>query len=461
MVPPLDSTGDGARSDGATDIVILGGGYVAVWAYRSIVRHLRTRIRTGAVRITVIAASPDHAFHGWTGEVLSGLVRFAHTRTPLVDLMPLAHVVSGVVTDIDLDRQTVTAEWQGQSINRRYDQLLVGIGSQDAADGIVGLADHGFGVKGDRALHRTVAHLDEVVERAAATSDAEERTRLLSVVVAGGGFAGVEAAAAIADGLAARIDANPILRGTVRPTVTVVHAGDHLLAEIRPRFERIADYATRELTSVGIAVKLERRLTAVTPTGAALDDGRHLPAATVVSTVGQRPVALRGTESLERDGSGRITTDGHLRTSRSGVWAGGDVAAVPHIIHTTPCPPNALWAIKHGVRVGDNIGRTVSGRGLRRFRYLGLGQAASLGVGRGAAELYGVQLTGWVAWMARWGFFHFFMPSRRTAMRTIRDWLAIPLRGRQRLSSDRPHHHDAPRTAASTAARPTPVGADA
>lgn len=414
------------RADGVADVVVLGGGYAAVWGYRAMVRRLRRHLRTGRVRITVVSASTSHAFHGWTGEVLAGLVRHEQTRTPLDELVPRARLVHGRAVAVDTVARTVAVDTAHGRRDVPWDHLLVGVGSVDATT-IPGLARHGLSVKGEWALMGTCDHLDDAVRRALAATDPEERRRLLTVVVAGGGFAGVEMAAAIAERLQARRDQ---VAPDDRPRVVLVHSGDALLPEIRPRFGRLADYAMEQLEAVGVEVRRHTRLTRVTAQGAELDDDSTIPAATVLSTVGQAMVPLAGTESLDRDDRGRLTTDAWLRTSQPGVWAGGDTAAVPHVVRGTPCPPNALWAIKHGVRVGDNIARSIRGRRLRKFRFLGLGQAASLGVGRGAVELYGVTLTGWMGWIARWGFFHWFMPSRRRALATIRDWLALGRTGR-------------------------------
>ena len=118
--------------------------------------------------------------------------------------------------------------------------------------------------------------------------------------------------------------------------------------------------------------------------GVLLDDGTRSRRGTVVSAVGQVVVTLPGL-AVERAADGRLVTDRFLRTTVDGVWAGGDAAAVPHPNGSGPCPPNALWAIKGGTRAGRNIARTVRGRPPRPFRFPGLGQAASLGVGaRGA-----------------------------------------------------------------------------
>ncbi len=412
-----------------TEIVILGGGYTAVWGYRSIVRRLRHELATGTVRITVISASRHHAFHGWTGEVLNGLVRYDRTRTPLAKLMKRAHIINGWVEGIDLDARAVRYAAADGAATVRFDHLLVGVGSHDASDRIPGLAEHGWSVKTDDGLLDTRDHLASVLERATSTTDPGERRRLLSFVVAGGGFAGAEMAAAIAEYLQRQVRHHPVLE-TCPAQVTLIHGGPALLPEMRPRFDRFADYATRQLADHGVAVRLGVRLERVTAAGATLDNGAVVPAATVLSTIGQTQVPLAGTERLTRDATGRIVGDTYLRTSHPNVWAGGDAAAVPHVLSGEACPPNALWAIKHGVRVGDNIARTITGRRLRRFRFLGLGQAASFGVGKGAGELYGIQLTGWLGWLVRWGFFHWFMPSRGAAIATISEWLAIPLRGR-------------------------------
>jgi NADH dehydrogenase len=109
-----------------------------------------------------------------------------------------------------------------------------------------------------------------------------------------------------------------------------------------------------------------------------------------------------------------------------------------------PCPANALWAVKHGERVGDNIARAIQGQSLRPFTYPGLGQAASLGIGKGAVELYGIQFTGWLGWILRLFFFLGFMPSRIQMLRVALDWLILPLFGRHFVALRPPGKADQP-----------------
>lgn len=402
-----------------TRILVLGGGYVGVWAARRALRAIR---RGADATVTLVSATTTHAFHGWTAEVLTGHVRGDRARVPLAGLLPGANLVHGTVASVDLDAKTVAVMADDGVRTLSYDQVVLGVGSRDAHDRVPGLFEHGWSLKDDGGLAALDAHLASAVERAA--EDAHARERLLTVVVAGGGFAGVEASAAIAQRLRRSIGAEPALHGA-EPRVILLASGAQTLPGLRPRFRRVADYATAQAARAGVEVRTGERLAEVADAGARLSSGEVVPSATVISTIGQAPVILPGTEGLERAADGRLAADRFLRLA-PGVWGGGDAVAVPQRSGDGACPTNALWAIFHGRRIGANLVRALRGRAPKPFRFPGLGQGASLGVGRGAAELYGIQLTGWPAWIARWAFFHWFMPSRRVALVTAMEWLRRP-----------------------------------
>jgi NADH dehydrogenase len=228
------------------------------------------------------------------------------------------------------------------------------------------------------------------------------------LVVVGGGFAGVELAAALA--------ARPT---TVRGRrVHLVHSGAAVLPQLRDQQPSLARRAERELERLGVVVHCGVRVVAVGRHHVALSDGRRLPTSLVLSTTGQRAVQLPGLEELPTDDNGRLLTTPDLAVA-PGIWAAGDAARVNHPRTRTPVPANALWAIKAGDHLGRNLARSVVGRRSTPFRYLGLGQAASFGVGHGVAELYGMPLTGWVAWVTRLAFFIRFMPSHANAVETL------------------------------------------
>lgn len=136
---------------------------------------------------------------------------------------------------------------------------------------------------------------------------------------------------------------------------------------------------------------------------------------------------------MERDRLNRLRTNQFLQVSgHPNIWGGGDACAVPFRNTGESCVPNALWAMKQGEYAGRNIARAIRGKSLIGFDYRGLGQCASLGIGKGIGELHGLVFTGWLAWMMRWFFFNYFMPSREVMLREISDWIYLLFTGRRR-----------------------------
>ena len=386
-------------------IVLLGGGYVTLHAYAGLMRRSGRAVRRGEVQIVVISTDDAHSFHGFTGEVLAGLLPYERTRTPLVEAMPHAHVVLGRATSVDAERRVVRYELldEDSDLPREcaldYDELVVGTGGREPATAVPGLAEHGFTLRapGD------IAVLTERVREAAERRGLRRHT----VLVAGGGMAGVEMAAAVAD------------LGGARVRVELVHSGDAILPELRDDQPRLARRAEQELQRLGVRVRLGVRLVRVSEQRAYLSDGTSLPASTVIATIGQRPVQVPGLD-VHRDPRGRLVTRPDLSVV-DGVWAAGDAACVVHPTSGVPVPANALWAIKGGGHVGRNLARRLRRRPTRPFGYRGLGQAASFGFGRSISELYGIPFTGWLAWVLRLTFFLRFMPSRRRAAQVVAD----------------------------------------
>lgn len=405
-----------------TEVVVLGAGYSGLWTARRLARRLGRDLASGRVRLTLVSEMDHHAFHGWTAEVITGDVRPEHARVPITRLLPPESVkVWGSVTSVDLAARTVAVDAGGRARTLAYDHLVIAVGSKDARDRIEGLRAHGWSVKDDGHLGRLNAHLGDVAD-AAIAADGPGRRRLLTAVVAGGGLAGTEMAAALLARLRDEVAARPELAGAGSdglPHVVLVHSHDRLVADMPAR---VGDYAAAQVAAAGIEVRYEHRLARVSADGAVLDDGTLLSSATVLSALGQDVVRLPGTESLPQDARGRLVTDAFLRTAVPNVWAGGDAAAVPHPDGSGPCRSDALWAISHGKHLGDNVARVVSGRAPVPFTFTGLGRAASLGVGRGAGELYGRPLIGWPSWLMRWVLFHWFMPSRRVALASAAAW---------------------------------------
>ncbi|HEY8206546.1 MAG TPA: FAD-dependent oxidoreductase [Myxococcaceae bacterium] len=419
----------------ATRVVILGGGYVTIHGYKSLEKKLGKQMRDGSVEVTVVCPRSYHVFHGWTGEFFGGIVDLPNKHSDLRTVMPLARHVCGEAVAVDLQRRTVKVRVVGDGVEEElpYHHLLIGTGSYDAMERVPGLEEHGMPLKGIGEVLAVRNRLLTNLAAADSVTDPKLQQRYLTIVIAGGGFAGVEMCAAMAELIHALKDRYPVLRKR-RPRVVLVHSGEGLLPQWRPRYDKLADYATEQLNEWGVDIRLSTRLEAVTEEGARLSDGELIPSALVLSTVGMKLEVMPGTEQLPRAPDGRLMADEFNRVKgEANVWVGGDAAHLIHPRTRVACPPNALWAIKHGDWVGHNIGATILGRSMKPFTYPGLGQVASLGIGKGASELYGMQLTGWLAWISRFSFFMWFMPDAMNSVRVVIDWLMLPLAGRRTI----------------------------
>lgn len=151
-------------------IVLLGGGYVSVWAYRSLVGRLASQIRRGEVKITVVCPHRYHFFHGWTAESLTAIVQNQNRLSPLADILPKAHLILGSAEEIDSVAQRVyvrtqTDDWQVIP----YDHLLLGIGSVDS-EAIAGIQTYGYQIKSQEGFQRTRQTIQRLIRQAASVA---------------------------------------------------------------------------------------------------------------------------------------------------------------------------------------------------------------------------------------------------------------------------------------------------
>jgi NADH dehydrogenase len=375
-------------------IVILGGGYAAIWCYRAIRRRLGN-----AADITIVAPFDEHVFHGFTGEVLDGELPPELQRSPLSECAPRARRIRGWATAVDPRRRLVTVEWNGSRHQVAYDQLVVATGARERTAGVPGLAEHGWPLRFPGMVQALLDHLAAVD---AAPADAESAQRRRTIVVVGGGFAGTEVAAALGRRYG---DSRRVVLVTASPTVVPTWSQ-------KPWLQK---RVLRNLAAAGVALLPSSRVTEVDEKGVRLANGVVIEAATVVSTLGNSVPALPGLEGYQGAG-GLLKVDGFLRVT-DGVWSAGDSAAVRS--RSGVAPKDAIWAIRAGTTVGRNVARAARGRSPHRFTFRGLGTVAAFAPGQAVAKLYGVPLSGTVAWAIRAGFFLWYVPSRRTALRII------------------------------------------
>jgi NADH dehydrogenase len=253
----------------------------------------------------------------------------------------------------------------------------------------------------------------------AAEADSQTASKMLRFVVAGCGFTGVEIASNLAEMIDVLKKNYPALRN-VQSSIYLINSRHELLPGLQKNLNRLRHYAERTLQRYGVEILYQKKIVRVSAQGGYLCDGSCIESRMVITTIGQSRLIMEGTQEMERDSENRILINSFLQVNnQSCIWGAGDAVHVTHSKTMQACPPNALWAIKQGEHAGKNIARAILSQSLKPFTYKGLGQCASLGIGKGIGELYGIQFTGWLAWIMRWFFFQHFMPLKKRCGRRL------------------------------------------
>ncbi|MBI3951059.1 MAG: FAD-dependent oxidoreductase, partial [Acidobacteria bacterium] len=309
----------------------LGGGfagvYTAMYLERALHRNQRERIK-----IALVTRENYIVFQPLLPEVISGTIEILHVISPIRRLARRAHLHTREIEEIDLRNRTVRLApgFRPKPLVLHYDPLVIGLGTLLDASKVPGMQEHAIPFKylGDALRLRN--HLVHVLEEADIEGDPEERKRLLTFVVAGGGFSGVECIAELNDFIRQAVGAFQ----TIRPSelrVVLLQSGDRILPEM---VEGLAGFAHRILERRGIEIRLNMRLKAVTANEAIVQDktthqGESIPTRTTVATVPAGPHPLLAELPCELEG-GRIKVTPFLEIPGwTGVWALGDCAAVP------------------------------------------------------------------------------------------------------------------------------------
>ena len=160
----------------------------------------------------------------------------------------------------------------------------------------------------------------------------------------------------------------------------------------------------------------------ITAAGVRLKSGELIEAATVVSTVGTSPNPLIQKLGLPLQ-RGRLVTNPDMSvTGASNVWALGDCAMIPNAVDQRPSPPTAQFAMRQAKQLAANLVRTFRGQPTRPFSFKNLGMLASLGNRSAVAEILGVRISGFLAWILWRGIYLSKLPSLSRKLEVVVDW---------------------------------------
>src|SRR5947209_9578467 len=402
-------------------VLILGGGFGGVTTAQRLQHHFK---REPSVEITLVNRDNYFVFMPMLASAASGSIETLHILNPIRRMLPGIHFRAEEVTGIDLRRRvvTTTSPITGREVLLPFDHLVLGLGNTINLAAMPGVAQHGKTMKslGD-ALHLR-NHVIAMLEAADVETDLKIRQQLLTFVVAGAGYSGVETVGELNDLVHAISKNYPSLtRESIK--VILLHSRDRILPEIGPG---LADFALKKLRQRGVDVRLQTRIAAATPYEAILSTGERIPTRTLVVTVGAtvNPVLASLPLPHEKD---RIPTDVYLRVPNfPGIWALGDNAAVPNAAAQNEfSPPTAQYALRQGRCLADNLAALLKERPqqMKAFTFPGLGQLCLVGHRAGVAELFGgIKLSGFIAWAMWRNVYLMKLPGLDRKIRVALDW---------------------------------------
>jgi len=367
-------------------VVIVGAGFGGLWAARTLCRL--------PVDVLVLDRNNYHTFFPLLYQVAAAEVEPEAIVYPLRSIFRgLKNVCFGLaeVQQVDLPTRAV----QTSEHSYAYDYLILATGSTSHYFGIPGAEQYAFPLK---TLAEGVALRNHILccfERAAQETDPQQRRRLLTFVIIGGGPTGVEFAGALAE-----LIRGPLVKDypgldfrLVR--LVLLEARDSLLGGLP---HRLRDYSRQRLGRMGVEVHLGAAARRITPVAVELADGSQIPTETVAWTAGVKgspgvdawglPVARNGLVPVLPS----LQAPGHPE-----VYVIGDLAFAPQ--DGQPLSMIAPVAIQQGVAAAQNIGRQIDGLAALPFQYRDPGTVATIGRNAAVAQVWGRSFTGFPAWV--------------------------------------------------------------
>lgn len=418
-----------------TKIVVLGGGFSGVFCARYL-----ADLAGKNIQIELISERNHFVFQPFLPEVAAGAISASDAVVPLRAMLKQANVRVRQATVRAISHENKTVEIAvGRGRKRTlisYDHLVFGMGLKVDLSRIPGLGEHAFKMKTLSDAFKLRNHVISRLEWADATEYSDLRKSLLTFVVIGAGFSGIETIGEIQEMIARVLPSYPRLNiEDVR--FVVVEFQDRILPELPPS---LREYSLKTLQKRGVEFRLGVATKSITGATVQLSDGSKIETSTVVATIGNGPsdIALDTGFTLER---GRIVVDEFMKVKGcEDVWAIGDAACVlvekPSPANKTSdlsssltaddyfvAPPTAQFAVRQARHLANNIHNEVIGSSLRRFRYSAKGALASLGNKAGCGTVYGFKVKGFLGWLVWRAFYLSFLPSIGTRLRVLSNWL--------------------------------------
>jgi NADH dehydrogenase len=396
-------------------IIIVGGGFGGVKCAET----LRKKLSLDEAEIVLFNEENHLVFSPLLAEAVGSSLSPLDVVVPLRQLLPRVHCRTEAVLNIDLAKNEVEHQSdEGHPCRMHYDHVVIACGSATNLNVVPGMADHSFPLKsvGDAAALRS--HVMEQMERAEVCADPEHKKWHLTFVVVGAGFSGAEAAGEINDLVrdSARYFQN-FRRDDVR--VVLIHSRDQILPEISPE---LREFARKKMEKAGVEILLNARVALATPEGVGLEGGKFIKGGTTICTIGNAPAPALARMQVPKE-KGRLLTEPDMRLKgATNAWAIGDCAVIINHLDRKPSPTTGQFAEREGRQCAENIVRVLKGQPTKPFSFKLLGELCSIGGHSAVAELFGLHLSGVIAWFMWRGIYLFKLPTFARKFQVGFDW---------------------------------------
>jgi len=423
----------GAKPIQQKHILILGGGFAGVKVLTQLQKTFQNDV---SVDITLVSRDNFFLFTPMLPEVSSGMIETRNIVTPVRAFCNRAKFYEANIESVDLKNKRVVIshaigkhtdpiEWRNHTLN--YDYLVVALGSETNFFGMTEVARNAFTIKtiSDAIVLRN--HVINMLEQADLEhDDISLRKSLMTVVVVGGGFSGVETVGELNDFIR---DSIKHFYHNLEPNdvrIILVNSGRRILPEVT---DDLASFALQKLRESGVKVMLNTRLIAVTRDGISLNDGIGISTNTMVWAGGARPDSLISGLQCKHDNSGRMITNNYLEVQghEDSAFALGDCASIIDPNTGSPCPPTAQHALRQGKIAANNIFSRIresehNHNKKKVFDYKTKGVMTLIGRRNGVGILLGHKVQGFIAWFF-WRFYYLStLPTVQKKLRVMTDW---------------------------------------
>lgn len=409
--------------------IILGGGFAGVAAAKDLGRLL-----PGDDNGEILLIDEDNylLFTPMLTEAAGGELNTRDIVSPTRSLGGRIRFVQGRITNIDIEKRRVDVQTGSGKLEPAQqtfsgDHLVIALGSVVNFHHTPGVLENAIAMKRLEDAPRAFEHVSACIERANVEPDAQKRKELLTFIVGGGGYTGVETMAAIND--LVRSSAEKMSGFDHHDVRTiVVHPGDRLLPEITPE---LAAYASQKLQQRGVEVRLNTKIEGAGENYVEVQNGERIPARTLIWAAGVTPNPLLESLPAPKGKHHGLEVNGCFQVAgHDGIWALGDCAEIPQPDGKGTYAPTAQNATREGKLLARNIVKTLRGEPLQDFRYTPIGELALVGRHSGVARVYGRNFSGPVAWAMWRAIYLAKMPGMAQRSRILADWILDALVGR-------------------------------